>query len=335
MSTENSRQVLICGEIYHAKKELNDLKNHYNVQHATSKSREEFIQDLKTKYSRTEAIYFHHGFFKIIGSLDKDLIVHFPNTVKAVCTRSAGYDKFDFEALAEQNIQLANTPTAVDRGTSETALYLTLGALRNFSEGAHHLRQGKWKNNLPLGNSVYGKVLGIIGMGGIGRTYRDCVAPLGFKKVIYYNRSRLSPELEKDSEYVELDQLYAQSDVIALSVPLSQETYHLITKDTISKMKTGVVIINTSRGAVIKESDLVEGLKSGKIKSVGLDVFEYEPKIHPYLLDNQKVLLLPHMGAHSVETSYDMEVLTLENIRSALETGNVITLVNEQKDKFE
>lgn len=328
------QKILLCGKIHHAHKELEQLKQEYEVIVPTSKDRKEFIHDLDTKYTDFEVIYRTFSSYEYTGQFDEELMSHMPKTLKAIANFGAGYDQLDVPALTKRHVQLANTPSAVDRGTADTAIYLLLGALRNFAFGSHQLRQGKWLQDVSLGHDPVGKVLGIVGMGGIGRTFRDRVLPFEFKKIIYYNRSRLSPELEKGAEYVSLDQLYAESDVISLNLPLSPETRYLINKDTIAKMKDGVVIINTARGPVINEEDLVEGLKSGKIGSVGLDVFENEPEIHPYLLKDPKALLLPHMGTHSYESRYDMEALGLKNVKSVLETGKVITLVNDQKDVF-
>lgn len=325
-------KVLLCGTIEHAHKEWEELGEIAQLEVLEgSLERDKFIEALKTKYNDVTAIY--RTLFSVTqtGRFDKELIAELPPTLKYICNFGAGYDQIDVDALTERNIQLSNTPNAVDRGTADTAFFLTLGILRNFAWGAHQLRQNVWLKDVELGHDPVSKVLGIVGMGGIGRAYRDRAKAFGFKKIIYYNRRRLSPELEKDSEYCSsLDELFKQADVISLSVPLNSETKHLINKDTIAKMKDNVYIVNTARGPVIDEDALVEGLESGKIAGAGLDVFEHEPKIHPGLLNNHKTLLLPHMGTHSVESRYDMEKLVLDNIRSALTTGKVITMVSEQ-----
>lgn len=335
MTGSSIQKILLCGEIYHAKKELEDLEKEYEVIVPTSKSREEFIKDLQTKYTDFSVLYRTFSSYCYTGQIDEELVSYFPKNLKAIANFGAGYDQVDVLPLTKRGIQLSNTPKAVDRGTADTAIYLMLGALRNFAFGSHQLRENKWLEGVSLGHDPVGKVLGIVGMGGIGRAIRDRAAPFGFEKIIYYNRRRLDPELEGDSEYVSnLDELFAKADVISLSVPLSKETFHMVDKDSIAKMKTGVVIVNTARGPVINEEDLVEGLKSGKIGAVGLDVFENEPKIHPGLINDPRTLLLPHMGTHSYESRYDMEVLGLGNVKSALETGKVITLVPDQKGEF-
>jgi len=150
-------------------------------------------------------------------------------------------------------------------------------------------------------------------------------------KIQYYNRNRLSPEQEKaagDAKYVSFDQLLATSDVLSLNLPLNPKTRHIISRAEFAKMKDGVVIVNTARGAVMDEAALVEALDSGKVASAGLDVYEDEPNIHPGLIKNENVLLVPHLGTHTYETQKAMEVLVIGNIRSAITKGKLLTPVN-------
>jgi len=150
-------------------------------------------------------------------------------------------------------------------------------------------------------------------------------------KIQYYNRTRLSPEREKaagNAKYVSFDELLATSDIISLNLPLNPSTKHIISHKEFAKMKNGVVIVNTARGAVMDESALVEALDSGKVFSAGLDVYEDEPIIHPGLMRNENVLLVPHLGTHTFETQKKMEVVVIDNIRAALTTGKLLTPVN-------
>ena len=150
-------------------------------------------------------------------------------------------------------------------------------------------------------------------------------------KIQYHNRNRLSPAQEKaagDAKYVTFDELLATSDVLSLNLPLNPKTRHIISHAEFAKMKDGIVIVNTARGAVMDEAALVEALDSGKVASAGLDVYEEEPKIHPGLIKNETVLLVPHLGTHTYETQKAMEVLVINNIRSALTTGTLLTAVN-------
>jgi glyoxylate reductase len=154
--------------------------------------------------------------------------------------------------------------------------------------------------------------------------------PFGME-IQYHNRRRLSSAQEKaagDAKYVSFDELLATSDILSLNLPLNVHTRHIISKPEFDKMKEGVVIVNTARGAVMDEAALVDALDSGKVASVGLDVYEDEPTIHPGLMRNEKVLLVPHLGTHTYETQKAMEVVVIENIRSALTQGNLLTPVN-------
>jgi glyoxylate reductase len=150
-------------------------------------------------------------------------------------------------------------------------------------------------------------------------------------KIQYHNRHRLSPAEEHaagNAKYVSFDELLATSDVVSLNLPLNPTTRHIISHEEFAKMKDGVVIVNTSRGAVMDEVALVDALENGKVASAGLDVYENEPIIHPGLLKNKNVLLLPHMGTHTIETHKTMEIMVIDNIRAAITTGELLNPVN-------
>jgi glyoxylate reductase len=172
--------------------------------------------------------------------------------------------------------------------------------------------------------------MGVLGMGDIGQAMALRAITLGMK-IQYYNRNRLSEEKERaagNAKYVSFDELLATSDVLSLNLPLNPKTRHIISKPEFAKMKKGVVIVNTARGAVMDEAALVEALDNGKVASAGLDVYENEPEIHPGLIRNENVLLVPHLGTHTYETQKAMEVVVIDNIRSAVTTGNLLTPVN-------
>ena len=190
-------------------------------------------------------------------------------------------------------------------------------------------------------------------MGGIGRNLMKKAAAFGMETQ-YYNRSKLSDELSGGAKYVSFDELLATSDVLSLNLPLNVRppivrsclarrggrvltmsqlhTHHIISTKEFEKMKDGIIIVNTARGAVMDEAALVTALGSGKVWSCGLDVFEDEPNIHEGLLKNPNVMLLPHMGTYTVETQRKMELWCIENVRCALETGRLKSPVNEQKN---
>lgn len=152
-------------------------------------------------------------------------------------------------------------------------------------------------------------------------------------KIQYHNRTRLSPELEGDAKYVSFDELLASSDVFSLNLALNAKTRHIISAPELAKMKDGVVIVNTARGALINEKDLVAALESGKVASAGLDVFEDEPEIQEGLLTSDKTFIVPHIGTMTYETQRDMELLVLHNLESAVDKGELLTPIPEQKSK--
>lgn len=167
-------------------------------------------------------------------------------------------------------------------------------------------------------------------MGGIGREMATRAKAFGMQ-IIYHNRSRLSPELEDGATYVSFEELLAKSDVFSLNLALNVSTRHIIGAAELAKLKDGVVIVNTARGALIDEKALVAAIDSGKVRSAGLDVYENEPAVDPGLVNNSRVFLLPHIGTMTYETQKEMELLVLNNLQSAVEKGELITQVPEQK----
>lgn len=167
-------------------------------------------------------------------------------------------------------------------------------------------------------------------MGGIGQAVAQRARAFGMS-IQYHNRSRLPESEELGAKYVSFDDLMKTSDVISLNLALNPSTRHIISKAQFDMMKQDVIIVNTARGPIIDEAALVDALESGKVFSAGLDVFEEEPKIHPGLMENENVVLLPHVGTSTWETQKDMELLVLENLRSAVEGKGLVTQVAEQR----
>ena len=328
-------KVLRLGAWGEAKAAWAELGEIVEIVDCESKTRDEFFADLKTKYNDITSIV--RTFFSVnnTGRFDAELAAHLPETVKSVLHNGAGYDQIDVQPFTDKGIQVSNITTPVEAPTALTAVYLTLAALRNFQQGHELLTEGKWSSGgkcagANLGLDPEGLTVGIIGMGGIGRAIRDRLVPFGFGKVVYYNRSRLSSELENGAEYVTFDDLVAKSDVIMLSVPLNAKTHHLINADVLAKTKKGVVIVNTARGAVIDEKALTDALKSGHIGAFGSDVFEHEPEVAPELYNMLNVVSLPHMGTHTKQALVNMEAFVVENVKTYLTTGKMLTNVPEQ-----
>ena len=225
--------------------------------------------------------------------------------VRYICHNGAGYDQIDVAACSKLGIHVSNVPSAVDAATADTAMFLLLGALRNFNLPMLSLRQDQWRGNPPpsLGHDPEGKILGILGMGGIGRNLARKAAAFDME-IQYHNRTPLSRELSGGAKYVSFDELLRTSDAISLNLPLNQHTRHIIGSAEFEKMKPDVVIVNTARGAVMDEDALVKALEEGKVSSCGLDVYEDEPEIHKGLVANPKVMLLPHLGTWTEEVKF-------------------------------
>lgn len=267
------------------------------------------------------------------GKFDQELIDALPASVRFLAHNGAGYDNIDVAACTQRNIRVSNCPRVVDEATADTAVFLILAALREFNNGIMAIRNGTWTALLPpepLGHDPQGKVLGILGLGGIGRCLQRKMAVFGMKTVLYHNRTPLSAAEAGGATYVSFDELLARSDVLSLNLPLNAGTRNIISTMAFSKMKRGIVIVNTARGGVLDEAALVDALEQGIVSSVGLDVYQSEPNIHPTLVANPRVCLLPHMGTSTVETKTQMEELAISNVRSALATGKLVTAVPEQ-----
>lgn len=166
------------------------------------------------------AMFRTFGSISITGFIDAPLLDALPSSIKFICHNGAGYDQISIAACTEHGISVSNTPTAVDDATADVNLFLLIGALRGFNAGLVGLRRGQWNKKATLGHDPQGKVLGILGMGGIGRALVKRVEPLGMT-VIYHNRSRLPVEEEQGARYVSFDELLAESDVISLNLPLN------------------------------------------------------------------------------------------------------------------
>jgi glyoxylate reductase len=276
-------------------------------------------------------IYRSNDSAQYTGPFNSELIDLLPESVKFIVHNGAGYDNIDIGACDKRGIQVSNTPGAVSNATADIALFLMLGALRKLSAPLKAVRQGNWRaepgKEFRIGNDPKDKTLGIIGLGGIGMAVAKRAEGFGMK-VKYYKRTKIP---DCSYEYVDFDTLLKTSDVISLNLALTQDTKGIIGAKEFDAMKDGVCFINTARGGLVDEKALVEALKKGKVGSAGLDVFEHEPKIEKELLEMDNVMCLPHVGTATYETQRDMELLVLENLKSAVTQGKLITQVPEQK----
>jgi glyoxylate reductase len=241
--------------------------------------------------------------------------------LRVVANMAVGYDNVDVGAAKERGVIVTNTPGVLDETTADVAFMLVLAAARRLGEGERLLRAGRWEWWGPKqlrGLDVWGKSLGIVGMGRIGQAVARRAKGFGME-VLYHNRSRNEDaEKELGARYLDLDVLLRESDFVSIHTPLTTETRHLIGERELGLMRETTVLVNTSRGPVVDEAALAEALEGGRIFAAGLDVYEEEPKVHPKLLELENVVLAPHIGSASVETRDRMATLAAENLRAVL-----------------
>jgi glyoxylate reductase len=241
--------------------------------------------------------------------------------LKVVANMAVGYDNIDVKAAEERGVVVTNTPGVLDETTADVAFMLMLAAARRLGEGERLLRAGRWEWWGPKqlrGLDVWGKKLGIVGMGRIGQAVARRARGFGME-VLYHNRSRKEDaEREIGARYLGLEDLLRESDFVSIHTPLTEETRHLIGERELDLMKPTAVLVNTSRGPVVDEGSLADALESGRIFAAGLDVYEEEPKVHPKLLELDNVVLAPHIGSASMETRDRMATLAAENLRAVL-----------------
>lgn len=248
--------------------------------------------------------------------IDEEVLRAAPK-LRIVANVAVGYDNVDVHACTKRGIVVTNTPGVLDETTADFAWTLMMAVARRLGEAERFARSGEWKNwdlDQLCGTDVWEKTLGIVGLGRIGQAMARRAA--GFQmKVIYTGRRRAPQEVEKaaNAEYRELDALLREADFVSLHVPLNAETRGMFNAEQFSKMKRGAFLINTARGLIVNEQDLVNALEKGTIAGAGLDVFEREPSIHPGL-KRANVVLAPHVGSASVETRTKMACMAAKNV---------------------
>lgn len=240
-----------------------------------------------------------------------------PDRFKIVSTFSVGTDHIDLTAARERGLRVGCAPYGVTIATAEIAMLLILGAARRAPEGEMLVRRRAWTGWEPmqlLGRRLDGKRLGIFGMGKIGQALAQRAR--GFDMDIHYHSRRQLPEdLEKGAIYHEtLDELLSIADVLSVNAPSSPTTRHIIDKTAIDKLPEGAIVVNTARGDLINDDDLIAALKCGRLAYAGLDVFEGEPNINDAYYDLPNVFLLPHLGSAAWEARNQMGFEALDNI---------------------
>ena len=262
--------------------------------------------------------------------VDKNLMDKGVN-LKIVSNYAAGFDNIDVAYATEKGIQVTNTPDPVTEPTADIAMGLMLDVMRRVSDCNRRLRipgEISWKLLDNLGYSLWGKTLGIIGMGRIGQALARRAVASGMN-IVYYNRTRLAEDIEHrlNARLVSLDELITSSDVISLNAPHTSHTHHVINERTINMMKPTAVLINTARGPLVDELALARALKEKRIWGAGLDVFEFGHKVSEELLELDNVIITPHIGTQTHDVRNEMAAFVSRNIINFFE-DKVISKVN-------
>ena len=266
------------------------------------------------------------GLFITSGEkIDATLLASCPE-LRAVCSMAVGYNNVDVPACTARGVLVSNAPDVLTETTADLGFALMMAAARRVTEGERFLRRGewtKWSYDMLAGADVHGSVLGVLGMGRIGQAIARRGA-LGFgMKVIYHNRSRLTPAIEAQlgARHVAKAELLQACDHLMIVVPYSAESHHLVGAAELALMKPTATLTNIARGGVVDDAALADALRERRIAAAGLDVFEGEPSVHPGLLAVPNVALTPHIASASLPTRRAMANLAADNLLAALGVG--------------
>ena len=269
------------------------------------------------------------GFDKIGEEFFTDL----NGKLKIIAQVGVGYDNISVKSAKDKKIKVTNTPNVLNEAVAETTILLILAASRRIGEAYNLVRSGNWKNQKPdltkfmIGNSVTGKTLGIIGMGRIGRMAAKCAKAFGMK-IIYYNRNKLSEDLEDGAKYYQdIKSMMPDCDFVSVHTPATSETKHILNSSTISLLPKHAVVINTSRGSTIDDDALIDALQNNKIYAAGLDVFNNEPNLDERYMKLDNCFVLPHVGSATHETRLAMSMMAVDNICNYFENKPLISEV--------
>ncbi len=259
----------------------------------------------------------------VTDKIDNEVLGNASSKLKLIANFGNGIDHINIEIAQKKKIIVTNTPGVLTEDTADMVMGLLLAVPRKIIEGEHLIRSGTWKGWSPthmMGRRIWGKRLGIIGMGSIGQAVARRAIGFGIN-IHYHNRNRL-PDIIEDAHqatfWEDLDQMLPKMDIISINCPSTPETYHLLSRARLSILQPHAYIINTSRGKVLDEEALAELLSEGKIAGAGLDVFEREPSVSKVLLGAPNTVLLPHMGSATVEARIEMGEKVIVNIQTLL-----------------
>ncbi len=261
----------------------------------------------------------------VTDRIDQALIAQAGPNLKLIANFGNGVDNIDVAAAMKQGITVTNTPNVLNEDTADMTMALMLAVPRRLVEGANVLRgDGKWAGWSPtwmLGRRIWGKRLGIVGMGRIGTAVARRAKAFGLS-IHYHNRHRVAPQIEDELEatyWESLDQMLARMDIISVNCPSTPATFHLLSARRLALLQPSAYVVNTARGDIIDENALVQMLQDGKLAGAALDVFEHEPAVNPKLVKlaaKGKVVILPHMGSATIEGRIDMGEKVIINIRT-------------------
>lgn len=256
--------------------------------------------------------------------IDQKLLAQAGENLKLIANYGAGFDHIDVETARRRGILVSYTPGVLTEDTADMTMALILAVPRRIKEGMELIQSGDWQGWSPtaiMGHRIWGKRLGILGMGRIGQAVARRARAFGLQ-IHYHNRRRLHEDIEAelDATYWEsLDQMLARMDIVSVNCPHTPATFHLLSARRLKLMKPTAYIVNTARGEVIDENALARMIDNGELAGAGLDVFEHEPAVNPKLLGSNKVVVLPHMSSATLEGRVDMGEKVIINIKTFLD----------------
>ncbi|OKH88839.1 D-glycerate dehydrogenase [Thalassospira sp. TSL5-1] len=257
----------------------------------------------------------------VTDRIDAAVLAHAGPNLRLIANFGNGIDHLDLQTARQRGITVTNTPDVLTEDTADMTMGLILSVSRRVGEGERLIRSGDWNGwgpTLMLGHRIWGKRLGIVGMGRIGRALARRAKGFGLS-VHYHNRRRVHPDIEEelDATYWEsLDQMLAHVDVVSVNCPHTPATYHLLSARRLKLLQPHAILVNTARGEIVDEMALTRMLANQEIAGAGLDVFEHEPAVNPKLIELNNAVLLPHMGSATIEGRVDMGEKVLINIKT-------------------
>jgi glyoxylate reductase len=259
----------------------------------------------------------------VTDRIDRAVLAQAGPQLKLIANFGTGVDNIDLDTARNRGIIVTNTPGVLTEDTADMTMALILAVPRRLAEGTQFMKSDKtswegWSPTWMLGHRIFGKRLGIIGMGRIGQAVARRAKAFGLQ-IHYHNRRRLSEDLEQELEatyWDSLDQMITRMDIVSINCPHTPATYHLLSARRLKLLKPTAYIVNTARGEVIDENELARMIEAGAIAGAGLDVFEHEPAVNPKLLQSPRVVALPHMGSATLEGRVDMGEKVIINIKT-------------------